>query len=54
MKLQDRLGGLLFADDIVLVAESEEQLQEQCTKLQEYTFSKGLDVNIDKSKVMMI
>ena len=38
----------------MLVAESKEQLQEQCVKLQEHTLSKGLEVNIDKSKVMMI
>ena len=51
---KESLGGLLFADDIVLVAESEEQLQEQCKKLQEYTWRKGLEINIDKSKVMVI
>ena len=51
---EESLGGLLFADDIVLVAESEEQLQEQCIKLQEYTWRKGLEINIDKSKVMVI
>ena len=49
---EDSLGGLLFADDIVLVAESEEKLQEQCLKLQEYTLRKGLEINIDKSNVM--
>ena len=38
----------------MLVAESEEHLQEQCLKLQEYTLRKGLEVIIDNSKVMMI
>lgn len=44
---------LLYADDLVLVAESEEELKEKLMKWKNSMESKGLKVNVAKTKVMM-
>ena len=43
---------LLYADDLVLVAETEELLMEKLRKWKKGMESKGLRVNIGKTKVM--
>ena len=43
---------LLYADDLVLVAQSKEELREKLLRWKECTELKGLKVNIEKTKVM--
>lgn len=47
------LWELLYADDLVLMAESMEELLEKLRKWKEAMESKGLRVNVSKTKVMM-
>jgi len=52
-----RIGGmkitnLRYADDIVLLAGSESELQELVTRLQQIGENKGLKINMNKTKVM--
>lgn len=44
---------LMYADDIVIFAESPEQLQEMINKVQEYCEKWNLTINLEKSKVMI-
>jgi hypothetical protein len=44
---------LLFADDLVLLAETPDDLQESLDKLQEYCLKWGLSVNTSKTKTMV-
>ena len=43
---------LLYADDLVLVAQSKEELREKVLRWKECMDLKGLKVNIEKTKVM--
>ena len=43
---------LLYADDLVLVAQSKEELREKVLQWKECMELKGLKVNIEKTKVM--
>ena len=43
---------LLYADDLVIIAESEESLMEKTRKWKEELEMKGLKVNVGKTKVM--
>lgn len=45
---------LLFADDILLIADSEEKLQQMVTEWTRWIESKGMSLNPKKSKVMVI
>ena len=49
----DTLSLLLFADDIVMFAESAEKLQNMWQLLEEYCKKWRCEVNVDKSKVMV-
>ena len=44
---------LLFADDLVVIAESEKELQENCLKWQRGMAKQGLKVNTGKTEVMV-
>jgi len=44
---------LLYADDLVLIARSEEELREKLRKWKECMEAKGLRVNVEKTKVMI-
>ena len=48
-----RLPGLLFADDLVLCGESEEDLKVMVERFAEVCRRKGLKANASKSKVMV-
>ena len=43
---------LLYADDLVLVAQSKEEVRDKVLRWKEYMELKGLKVNIYKTKVM--
>ena len=43
---------MLYADDLVLVAQSKEELREKVLQWKECMELKGLKVNIEKTKVM--
>ena len=47
------LKALMYADDIVLLADTAEALQNMIDKLEEYCKTWGLAVNTDKSKIMI-
>ena len=44
---------LLYADDLVLIATSERELQEKFRRWRDGLSSKGLRVNVDKTKVLI-
>jgi hypothetical protein len=49
-----RVTVLLFADDMVLLAESEEELEKMVGKVKEYCEEWRLQVNVSKTKVMVV
>ena len=49
-----RLTNLRYADDIVLLAESEEELQKIVNCLHQVGSEKGLLINMDKTKIMTL
>ena len=49
-----RLPGLLYANDLVLCGESEEDLKVMVERFVEVCRRRGLKVNVDKSKVMVL
>ena len=49
-----RLTNLRYADDIVLLAESEEELQKIVNRLDQVGSEKGLLINMDKTKIMTL
>ena len=48
-----RVPGLLYADDLVLCGESEEDLRAMVVRFAEVCRRRGLKVNADKSKVIV-
>ena len=48
------LNNIRYADDTALIADSEENLQEIVSHVKKESSNKGLDMNIKKTKVMMI
>jgi hydrogenase maturation factor len=48
------MGAVLYADDALLLAESEEELQSMIASLQESTSSMDLKINVGKTKVIVI
>ena len=47
------LGGILWADDILLLSESEKGLREMLLKLESFCHLNKLNVNVDKTKCMI-
>ena len=47
------VNNLRYADDITLMAESEEELKSLLMKLKEYSEKIGLKLNIQKTKIMV-
>ena len=50
----ERVAGLMYADDIVLIAQQEEELQELLTKMGEIAAEYGLSFSERKSKVVRV
>ena len=46
------ISGLLFADDLVLIARNQEQLRRLKNLCQDFFETHGLEINVDKSKEM--
>ena len=49
-----RLGGLLFADDLIIIATSRNELSNQLSQLGAYAENKHLQINAEKSLVMTL
>lgn len=47
-----RVYTLAYADDVVLLAEDEDQLRSMLERLEEYMKRKNLEMNVGKSKIM--
>lgn len=52
-----KLGGgkvwtLAYADDVVLMAEEEQEMRAMLSRLERYLEKKGLELNAEKTKVM--
>ena len=45
--------GLLYADDLAVIAETEEELIERLNEWKDYVESKGTRVNMNKTKVVL-
>ena len=52
--MNDKLNELLFADDQVLIATSEEQLQEHMNRLHTTSQIFNMKINIEKTEIMAI
>ena len=50
----ERMAILMFADDMVLLAEGEEELQRMMDRVKEYCDKWRLEVNVSKTKVMVV
>ena len=48
----EKIGILVYADDVVLLAENEEELQQLLHELHLWCATNRLEININKSKVM--
>lgn len=47
-----RIYSLAYADDIVILADKEEDMKSMIKKLENYLDKKGLELNVSKTKVM--
>ena len=52
IKIARNINNLRYADDTILMAESEEDLKSLLTKVKEESEKAGLKVNIQKTKIM--
>ena len=50
---QQKLGCLIWADDLLLLSETEAGLNNMLDTLKQYTLRNGLKINVDKTKVMI-
>jgi hypothetical protein len=50
---REKVWSLAFADDIVIVAKSERKMKEMMRSLGKYVKKKELEVNVDKTKMMV-
>ena len=48
------INNIRYADDTVLVADSEEKLQRLLRKLAKASKERGLDINLTKTKVLVV
>ena len=51
--LQEEMSCIMWADDIILFSQSEEGLQSMLDNLYSYTVDNGMQINADKTKVMI-
>lgn len=50
---RQKIQCLLFADDVVLIAEEANELQQMIAILEKYTSKNKLKVNVEKTKIMV-
>lgn len=48
----EKIYSLVYADDVVLLAEDEGEMKNIMERLEEYFESKGLELNVGKAKVL--
>lgn len=48
---EERVYSLLYADDMVLIAEMEEEMKSMLERLEGYIDRKGLEINVEKTKI---
>ena len=53
MDKETRISSMIWADDIVLLSETENGLQDLLSKLSEYCEDNELTINVDKTKAMI-
>jgi hypothetical protein len=53
-RLEDKLHGLDYADDLCLISSTHQHIQEKTTKLHETSKRLGLNINQKKTKVIRI
>lgn len=49
---EERVYSLLYADDMVLIAEKEEEMKSMLERLEGYIDRKGLEINVEKTKIV--
>lgn len=49
---EERVYLLLYADDMVLIAEKEEEMKSMLERLEGYIDRKGLEINVEKTKIV--
>jgi len=49
---EKRIYTLAYADDIVLLAEEEDEMRSMIVRLEDYLERKGLELNVEKTKIM--
>ena len=47
------INNIRYADDTVLIADSQEKLQKLLTKLSKVSEEKGLNINLSKTKILV-
>jgi hypothetical protein len=50
---REKIWSLVFADDLVVMAKSEREMKEMMKSLGKYVRKKKLEVNVEKTKMMM-
>jgi predicted GTPase len=50
---REKVWSLAFADDMVIVAKSEREMKEMMRNLEKYVRKKKLEVNVEKTKMMV-
>lgn len=49
---EERVYSLLYADDMVLIAEKEEEMKSMLERLEGYIDRKGIEINVEKTKIV--
>lgn len=49
---EERIYSLVYADDVVLLAEGEDEMRSLIGRLEQYMEGKALELNVGKTKVM--
>jgi hypothetical protein len=50
---REKVWSLAFADDMVIVTKSEREMKEMMRNLEKYVRKKKLEVNVEKTKMMV-
>lgn len=49
---EERVYSLLYADDMVLITEKEEEMKSMLERLEGYIDRKGIEINVEKTKIV--